>query len=94
MSTFSLDDLRKILTGVAGEDESVDLSGDISRVPFEDLGYDSLALLEMAARIGQEYGIRISDDEAADFETPGDVIAAVGAALSGTGLHGAQTRAS
>lgn len=87
MSTFNMDDLRRILTAVAGEDEEVDLSGDISDVTFEHLGYDSLALMEMGARISQEYGIQISDDEAADFETPGDVLAAVEDGLRGTGMR-------
>lgn len=87
MNTFSLDDLRRILVAVAGEDEEADLSGDISEVAFEDLGYDSLALMEMAAKISQQYGIRIGDEEAADFQTPGDVIAAVNDALRGTGTR-------
>jgi|tagenome__1003787_1003787.scaffolds.fasta_scaffold20949091_2 minimal PKS acyl carrier protein len=89
MSMFGLNDLRRILTAVAGEDDKVDLSGDISDVRFEDLGYDSLALMEMATRISREYGIRISDEEAANFETPRDVLAAVE-----DGPRGIGTRAS
>jgi act minimal PKS acyl carrier protein len=85
MSTFSLDDLRRVLTAVAGEDEEMDLSGDIGGVAFEDLGYDSLALMEMAARISQEYGIHIRDDEATELKTPRDVLATVDHALRGTG---------
>jgi minimal PKS acyl carrier protein len=85
MSSFTLDDLRRILIAVAGEDEEIDLSGDITAVPFEDLGYDSLALMEMGARISQEYGVRIDDEQAAEFTTPGEVLAVVDSALQGTG---------
>jgi minimal PKS acyl carrier protein len=87
MSTFTLDELRRILTAVAGADEEVDLSGDISGTAFEDLGYDSLALMEMGARISQEYGITMSDDAVAEFETPGDVVTAVDDALRSIGAQ-------
>jgi act minimal PKS acyl carrier protein len=83
MNSFTLDDLRRILIAVAGEDEEIDLSGDISAMSFEDLGYDSLALMEMGARISQEYGVRIDDEEAAKFTTPGEVLTVVGGALPG-----------
>ena len=46
------------------------LDGDIADVPFADLGYDSLALLEMAAHVQQEYGIRIPDDAIEEMPTP------------------------
>lgn len=87
MNAFSLDDLRRILTAVAGADEETNLSGDISAVAFDDLGYDSLALMEMAARISQEYGISIGDEEAADFTTPMDVLVAVNDTLGGLGTR-------
>jgi len=57
MTTITLDDLRRIMRESAGADESVDLDGDIAAVPFEDLGYDSLALLEMSAVVRQEFDV-------------------------------------
>jgi minimal PKS acyl carrier protein len=83
MSNFGLDDLRTILTAVAGQDEATDLSGDITAVTFDDLGYDSLALMEMAARLSQDYGVHIDDDQVVEFKTPEDVITAVNHALDG-----------
>jgi act minimal PKS acyl carrier protein len=74
MSTLTVDDLRRILITVAGQQEGVDLGGDIAGTSFEDLGYDSLALMEMAATIEQEYGIRIDEDTAAALGTPGAVL--------------------
>nr|AAG30201.1 acyl carrier protein [Streptomyces sp. R1128] len=79
---MTIDDLRRILTECAGEDESVDLGGDILDTPFTELGYDSLALMETAARIEQEFGVAIPDDEFAELATPRAVLAAVSTAVS------------
>jgi act minimal PKS acyl carrier protein len=71
MTEFTLDDLRRILRACAGEAESVDLDGNISDVPFGELGYDSLALLELAVRVEREFGASIPDDAAVAMRTPG-----------------------
>ncbi|GGL01880.1 actinorhodin polyketide synthase acyl carrier protein [Sphaerisporangium melleum] len=70
MTTFTLDDMRRIMGGCAGVPESLDLADDIGEIPFTDLGYDSLAVLEMAARIQQELGVRIPDDAVDEMKTP------------------------
>ncbi|MEU3823938.1 actinorhodin polyketide synthase [Streptomyces sp. SID486] len=70
MAQLTLDALRTILVACAGEDDSVDLSGDILDVTFEDLGYDSLALMESASRIEREFGVSLSDDDVNEELTP------------------------
>ncbi|MYW65840.1 actinorhodin polyketide synthase [Streptomyces sp. SID8379] len=70
MAELTLDELKQILREGAGEDESVDLSGDVLDVPFIDLGYDSLALLETAGRIERTYGVTLVDDAVSEAETP------------------------
>ena len=75
--TMTIDDLRRILTECAGEDESVNLADDILDTPFAELGYDSLALMETAARIKQEFGVEISDEEIATIQTPRALLEAV-----------------
>jgi act minimal PKS acyl carrier protein len=67
---MNIDDLKRLLVECAGEDESAGLDGDILDRPFTDLGYDSLALMETAARIKQEFGVAVSDEEVAALETP------------------------
>ncbi|MEU4575114.1 acyl carrier protein [Nonomuraea sp. ATR24] len=67
---MTLDDLRRIMVACAGEDEHVDLGGDILDELFTDLGYDSLALMETAARIETEFGVRIPDEQVAELTTP------------------------
>jgi act minimal PKS acyl carrier protein len=70
MTTFGLDDMRRIMGGCAGVPETIDLSDDIGDITFVDLGYDSLAVLEMSARIQQELGIHIPDDAVDEMKTP------------------------
>jgi act minimal PKS acyl carrier protein len=70
MAQLTLAAMRTILVACAGEDDSVDLSGDILDVTFEDLGYDSLALMESASRIEREYGVSLSDDDVNEELTP------------------------
>ncbi len=70
MAALDIDDLRRILVACAGEDDAVDLNGDILDTPFDDLGYDSLALMETAARIEREYGVDLPDEEVTEAGTP------------------------
>lgn len=65
----TIEDLKRILREGAGTDGNVDLDGKILDTDFDVLGYDSLALLETAARITREYGITF-DDEATSARTP------------------------
>ncbi|WP_304452783.1 acyl carrier protein [Nocardiopsis sp. YSL2] len=74
---FTLDDLRRILREAAGEAESIDLDGDILTSEFEDLGYESLALLEAGSRIEREYGIKLDDETLTDAVTPEALIKVV-----------------
>ncbi|MDW8805212.1 acyl carrier protein [Streptomyces scabiei] len=78
---FTIEDLKRILQEGAGADESVDLDGDILDTDFEELGYESLALLETGGRIEREYGITLDDDVITDSRTPRSFIGAVNASL-------------
>ncbi|MEU3227817.1 acyl carrier protein [Streptomyces sp. NPDC006976] len=79
MSTqpFTIEDLKRILLEGSGAAEDVDLDTDILDQEFEDLGYDSLALLETSSRIERTYGITISDSILADATTPRALVGAV-----------------
>ncbi len=82
MALMTLDDLRAILVECAGEDDAAGMAGDIAEVPFEDLGYDSLALMETAARIEQRFGVRIPDEQIMMLVTPNAVLDAVNTAAA------------
>ncbi|MEW1748381.1 acyl carrier protein [Streptomyces angustmyceticus] len=66
----TLTDLTRMLRESAGEEEGVDLDGDVIDTPFIELGYDSLALLQVIGEIQREYGVEIPDDAVVDAETP------------------------
>ncbi|EFL22666.1 granaticin polyketide synthase acyl carrier protein (ACP) [Streptomyces himastatinicus ATCC 53653] len=82
MAPLNLDDLRRILVSCAGDNDGVDLDGDIIDRSFEDLGYDSLALLETAACIEREYGIDLADEDMAGMQTPRALLETVNGAVS------------
>ncbi|MFD0513457.1 acyl carrier protein [Streptomyces aureus] len=42
-----------------------------------ELGYDSLALLQVIGEIQRDYGISIPDDAVVDAETPGALLALI-----------------
>ncbi|WP_026361527.1 acyl carrier protein [Amycolatopsis nigrescens] len=82
MAEFTTDDLRRIIRATVGVDDSVDLDGDILDVPFTDLGYDSLAVLEVANKIEKELAVSVPDGAVGDMETPRDTIDYVNRQLS------------
>jgi acyl carrier protein len=65
----TIHDLRRILASCAGEDEAICLSGNILDLRFSDLGYDSLALMEIAASISHEYSVILTDDDVSEHTT-------------------------
>jgi act minimal PKS acyl carrier protein len=79
---FTIEDLKRILLEGAGADENVDLDGDILDTEFEELSYESLALLETCGRIEREYGISLDDSVLTEAKTPRAMVEAVNARLA------------
>jgi act minimal PKS acyl carrier protein len=82
MAEMTLRDLITLLRECAGEADGTDLDGDVLDVPFTDLGYDSLAVLQTTGRIERDYDIRMSDDAAAEAHTPRLLLAFINESLS------------
>jgi len=71
MPQFTLDELKKAMLTAIGDDDSVDLKHDILDVPMTDLGFDSLALMNVADILESKYGIEIPEDGIEEtMETP------------------------
>jgi minimal PKS acyl carrier protein len=68
-STIDREVLTRLLRESAGVEEGVDLDGNILDTPFVEIGYDSLALLQVTGRIRREFGIDLPDDAVSDAET-------------------------
>jgi act minimal PKS acyl carrier protein len=83
MMRFALADLARLLVACAGGDHPVDLDGSDADEPFTELGYDSLALLDLAGRVQREYGVAIPDDALGQMPTPRAAVAYINARLAG-----------
>ncbi len=75
-----LGDLIQILRETAGVQEGIDIDGEILDQEFTDLGYDSVAMIETAARINREYGLAIADETLIEAATPREMLAVVNGA--------------
>jgi act minimal PKS acyl carrier protein len=75
MNEFTMDDLKKVMRESAGEDGALD--GDVLDSSFEELGYDSLALMETTSRIERALSVTLPEEEMADVSTPRDLLAFV-----------------
>jgi act minimal PKS acyl carrier protein len=85
LNEFTVEDVKELMAEVAGVDERVDLNGDIGDTPFEDLGYDSLSLLEMCGRVERVYGTPIPDEAIYHMNTPNAAAAYIDARMKGRG---------
>ncbi|MFZ3572551.1 acyl carrier protein [Streptomyces sp. BH097] len=81
MSTMAIEDLGRLLTEEAGETEAGALTDASADTEFTALGYDSLALLGIAARIAKEFGVEIPDDVLFELHTPRAVLDLVNGAV-------------
>ncbi|CAL9327120.1 acyl carrier protein [Streptomyces sp. SudanB182_2057] len=81
MSELTLEQLWTIMTECAGEPEGAEPGTDVRDIEFGLLGYDSLALLETAARLERDYGIRFEDEVVLQATTPQSLLDMVNRAL-------------
>jgi act minimal PKS acyl carrier protein len=70
MAEFTIQDLVRTLRECAGEDEAVDLDGEILDRTFTDLGYDSLALFNTVSRIERDHAVNLPESVVIEAVTP------------------------
>ncbi len=70
MALFDADAFRRVTRASVGVDDGVDLDGDILDTPFTDLGYDSLAVLEIANKVEKEFDVGLPEDKVGELDTP------------------------
>jgi len=73
MPAFTLDRLREVMSG-CGVEDGVDLYGDIEDASFPDLGYDSLAVLQILTVVSRETGVPIRDEAVLELTTPRQIL--------------------
>lgn len=86
MTQMTIADLVRLLRACAGQEDGVDLDGDVADVEFIDLGYDSIALLEVASRVEREFGVTLDDGTVGEATTPAAFVALVNAELGSPAL--------
>ena len=74
MRQITLSELQDIMRACAGEDEGARPLEQAQDQQFDELGYDSLALLETCGRIQRDYGVELSDDEVGMLNTPRELV--------------------
>lgn len=62
--------LTEIMRSSAGEEDGFFLDDANLDASFDDLGYDSLALLQVTGMLQREYGLSFSDDQFVEADTP------------------------
>ncbi|MGO9907924.1 MAG: acyl carrier protein [Solirubrobacteraceae bacterium] len=75
-----LDDLKRILVdrvGLPAEDIPDDLT-----TTFDELGLDSLAFMEIALAVEQEYGLQVDEEDAESILTLGEALDYVNSRLA------------
>ncbi|MEU0656405.1 acyl carrier protein [Streptomyces albogriseolus] len=82
MDRLELTELTALLRACAGEGEGIDLNGDVLDTPFLDLGYDSLALLQVTGIIERDHDVTLDEEALDEAETPRQYLDLVNGALS------------
>ncbi|OIK06000.1 acyl carrier protein [Streptomyces monashensis] len=82
MDRLELTDLAALLRDAAGDGEGVPLDEDTLDTLFMDLGYDSLALLQVTGVIERDHEVILDEVALDEAETPRQYLDLVNAALS------------
>ncbi|MFB4274437.1 MULTISPECIES: acyl carrier protein [unclassified Nonomuraea] len=73
MSLLTLDQLKTIMIQVDAE-SAKELDGEILDIGLDHLGFDSLAVLEIATRIQQAHQLPIPDEAIEEMTTPRNIL--------------------
>ncbi|WP_369032442.1 MULTISPECIES: acyl carrier protein [Streptomyces] len=82
MQQLDIITLIGLLRSSGGDSETHDLNGDVLDIGFAELGYDSLALLQVTGIVERDSGVALDGESLDEAETPRQYIEAVNRALS------------
>ncbi|MDJ0362343.1 acyl carrier protein [Rhodococcus sp. H29-C3] len=77
----TMEDLKTALADGSGVTDGVDLDRDIHLLTFDELGYDSLAVLDAGTRLGRDFDLEVEDAVLSNVVTPVQLVDAVNAKL-------------
>jgi len=70
VARFTLDDLRAVLRTDTGLDDADEVTPVNAGREFAELGYDSLAVLELVSQLRRHHGVHIPDEALSEIPTP------------------------
>ncbi|TJZ52117.1 acyl carrier protein [Streptomyces piniterrae] len=82
MQQIDITTLVTLLRSSAGDSDTHDLDGDVLDVPFAELGYDSLALLQVTGTVERDSGVPLDEEALDEAETPRQYLEVVNRVLS------------
>ena len=82
MQPLDIKDLVALLRTNAGDSDTVDLDGDVLDVPFDELDYDSLALLQVTGAIERDYDVALDEEALEEAQTPRQYLQVVNQVLA------------
>ncbi|WP_340377086.1 methyltransferase [Streptomyces sp. SS7] len=74
MQEFTLEELVELIEAHAGEPDEGELDVSVVDVLFQELGYDSVQLLEVVSQIKARYGLDLAEGILAEMRTPRQVL--------------------
>jgi act minimal PKS acyl carrier protein len=81
---FGMTQLTEILRTSIGLDADVRFDGELAETEFTELGYDSLAMIELASQVQRRYGVQITDEAVLDqMRSPREAVDFVNSLLAG-----------
>jgi acyl carrier protein len=75
MTTFSYEDTLAKVVDIVADKLGIDKKNIVATATLQDLGADSLDLVEIVMKMEEQFGIEISDEDAEHMNNVGDVVA-------------------
>lgn len=78
---MTIEEFYDVIVASAGASDATWIGEDRYDRTFDELGYDSLALIEAVARIEEKYGVSIPEEQVAEQKTPRSMLSLVNTAI-------------
>lgn len=79
---ITIADVHRALVEGSGADDAAALEDDLKTHTFDELGYDSLAVLETGLRLRRETGANVADADIAGAQTANELVTLINKSLS------------
>lgn len=81
-NAITLEDVHRALVEGSGADDATALFAELKTKSFDELGYDSLAVLETGLRLRRESGADVADADIAGAQTADELVTLINDSLN------------